>query len=155
MVEYNFDEFIEKLEELQADIQEAGKRVTNRAIQEGKREAKDRTPTGEYTDKVFFMTRAGEQVHFITSFTKQGGTLQNGWHHHRAKRVGDGWKGEFYNNEYYGPYVNFGHRLVRNKVTIGYVPGKFFFNAGVAFMENHLQQYWKEEVEKAKRKFEK
>lgn len=141
MVEYNFDEFIKKLEELQADIQEAGKQVTSRAIQEGKREAKDRTPTRENPKE--------------GGITIQGGTLQNGWHHHRAKRVGDGWKGEFYNDVYYGPYVNFGHRLVRNKVTIGYVPGKFFFNAGVAFMENHLQQYWKEEVEKAKRKFEK
>ncbi len=46
MVEYNFDEFIQRLEELQADIQAAGKRVTDRAIQEGKREAKDKTPTG-------------------------------------------------------------------------------------------------------------
>ena len=155
MVEYNFDEFIQRLEELQADIQAAGKRVTDRAIQEGKREAKDKTPTGKYTDKVFFMTRAGEQVHFITSFTKQGGTLKKGWHSHRTKREGDGWKGEFYNNVYYAPYVNFGHRLVRNKVTIGYVPGKFFFNAGVAFMENHLKQYWEEEIQKAKRKFEK
>ena len=33
MAEQNFDEFIQKLEELQADIQEAGKRVTARAIQ--------------------------------------------------------------------------------------------------------------------------
>ncbi len=155
MVEYNFDEFIQKLEELQADIQEAGKRVTARAIQEGKREAKDKTPTGKYTDKVFFMTRAGEQVHFTTGYKKQGGTLKKGWETTPVKRVGNGWKGEFYNNVFYGPYVNFGHRIVRNGVTIGYVPGKFFFNAGVAFMENHLQQYWKEEVEKAKRKFEK
>lgn len=141
MAEYNFDEFIQKLEELQADIQEAGKRVTARAIEEGKRETKDRTPARENPKE--------------GGITIQGGTLQNGWHSHRTKRVGDGWKGEFYNDVYYGPYVNFGHRLVRNKVTIGYVPGKFFFNAGVAFMENHLQQYWKEEVEKAKRKFEK
>ena len=36
MVEYNFDEFIQKLEELQANVQEAGKRVTARAIQEGR-----------------------------------------------------------------------------------------------------------------------
>ena len=79
MVEYNFDEFIQKLEELQANVQEAGKRVTARAIQEGKREAKDKTPTGKYTDKVFFMTRAGEQVHFTTGYKKQGGTLKKGW----------------------------------------------------------------------------
>lgn len=155
MAEYNFDEFIQKLEELQADIQEAGKRVTDRAIQEGKREAKDRTLPGQYESKVSFTTRSGEQVHFTTGYKKQGGTLKKGWHVHRTKREGKGWKGEFYNNIFYGPYVNFGHRLVRNKVTIGYVPGKFLLEAGVAFMENHLKQYWEEEIQKAKRKFEK
>ena len=101
------------------------------------------------------MIRDGKRVEFNTGYKKLGGTLKKGWEKTPIKRVENGWKGEFYNNVEYGPYVNFGHRLVRNKVTIGYVPGKFFFNAGVAFMENHLQQYWKEEVEKAKRKFEK
>lgn len=141
MAEYNFDEFIQKLEELQADIQEAGKRVTNRAIQEGKRETEERTPTRENPKE--------------GGITIQGGTLKKGWEKTPVKRVGNGWKGEFYNNVEYGPYVNFGHRIVRNGVTIGYAPGKFFLEAGVQFMENHLQQYWKEEVEKAKRKFEK
>ncbi len=155
MAEQNFDEFIQKLEELQADIQEAGKRVTARAIQEGKKETTEKTKPGKYKKKVSFTTRDGKRVEFNTGYKKLGGTLKKGWEKTPIKRVENGWKGEFYNNVFYGPYVNFGHRIVRNGVTIGYVPGKFFFNAGVAFMENHLQQYWKEEVEKAKRKFEK
>ena len=155
-MEQNFDEFIKKLESLQVDLNEACRRITNRAINEGMGEAKRRTPVGVYDKEVFFQTRTGQQVHFVAKgINRQGGHLRKMWNVKPAQKTKDGWRGEFTNNVEYGMYVNFGHRVVRNGQTIGYSPGKFFLEAGVQFMKNHMSDYFMDEVKRAKENFEK
>ena len=142
----NFEEFIKKLEYLEEDIQKVGQQVTNRAINEGIAVTIKATPKGEYSEDVFFMTRSGKQVHFKRKFVPQGGTLQGGWKLKPAQRTSTGWKGEFYNNVEYGLYVNFGHRVVVDGETVGYVPGRFFLEAGVEHMKRNLDRYFASEI---------
>ncbi len=146
MADDNFDEFIKKLEYLEEDIKKVGRQVVNRAINEGMAVTIKATPKGEYSADVFFMTRSGKQVHFKRKFVPQGGTLQKGWISTPAIMTSTGWKGEYSNNVEYGFWVNFGHRVVVDGETVGYVPGQFFLEAGVEHMKRNLDRYFASEI---------
>lgn len=146
MAEQNFDQFLKKLQDLNADVNEVGRRVVNRAVNEGLTTTTDATPTGEYEADVFFMTRSGKQVHFKRKFVPQGGTLKKGWNSTPAQKSGNSWKGEYSNDVEYGIYVNFGHRVVVDGKTVGYVPGKFFLEAGTNHARRNMQSYFRSEV---------
>lgn len=123
----NFEEFIKKLKYLEEDIKNVGQQVTNRAINEGIAVTVKATPKNKNPRII-------------------GGTLQKGWMLKPAQKTSTGWKGEFYNNVEYGLYVNFGHRVVRNGVTVGYSPGFFFLEAGVEHMKRNLDRYFASEI---------
>lgn len=127
MADDNFDEFIKKLEYLEEDIKKVGRQVVNRAINEGMAVTIKATPKNKNPRII-------------------GGTLQKGWMLKPAQKTSTGWKGEFYNNVEYGLYVNFGHRLVIKGKTVGYVPGKFFLEAGVEHMKRNLNRYFASEI---------
>lgn len=55
-------------------------------------------------------------------------------------------RGEYSNNVEYLLYVNFGHRLVIKGKTVGYIPGKFFLEAGVEHMKRNLDRYFASEI---------
>lgn len=123
----NFEEFIKKLKYLEEDIKNVGQQVTNRAINEGMAVTVKATPKNKNPRII-------------------GGTLQKGWMLKPAQKTSTGWKGEFYNNVEYGLYVNFGHRLVIKGKTVGYIPGKFFLEAGVEHMKRNLNRYFASEI---------
>lgn len=161
MAEQNFDQFLKKLQDLNADVDEVGRRVVNRAVNDGMAVSEKNTPVGDYyfykqlpggktkkTKEVFFMTTSGKQIHFKRKSVKQGGTLRKGWSLNPAKRMGSGWKGEYSNNVEYGLYVNFGHRIVVKGKTVGYVPGKFFLQEGTIYAMAHIDTYLHQELEK-------
>lgn len=127
MADDNFDEFIKKLKYLEEDIKNVGQQVTNRAINEGMAVTVKATPKNKNPRII-------------------GGTLQKGWMLKPAQKTSTGWKGEFYNNVEYGLYVNFGHRVVRNGVTVGYSPGFFFLEVGVEHMKQNLDRYFASEI---------
>lgn len=127
MADDNFDEFIKKLKYLEEDIKNVGQQVTNRAINEGMAVTVKATPKNKNPRII-------------------GGTLQKGWMLKPAQKTSTGWKGEFYNNVEYGLYVNFGHRVVRNGVTVGYSPGFFFLESGVEHMKRNLDRYFASEI---------
>ena len=147
-----FDDFVRTLKELEADVERTIIGVIDEATNTGMAESIKETPTGIYEKEVFFMTRKGEQVHFKVKNPKQGGTLKKGWHHQPAKRKGKGYFGGYSNNIEYGLYVNYGHRIVRNDITIGYSPGFFFLEAGVQQMQEQYRRIFEQKLKAIKEK---
>lgn len=117
----NFDDFLRKLRELEADCEQAAKNVLNRAALEGMGETMEKT-------------------------RKKTGYLIGQWEPHPAKRTSVGWESGYSNNVEYGLYVNYGHRVVRNGKTVGYSTGFFMLEAGEEFAKEHMKQYFDEEI---------
>lgn len=117
----NFDDFLRKLRELEADCEQAAKNVLNRAALEGMGETIKETPVDT-------------------------GYLRGQWEPHPAKRTLVGWESGYSNNVEYGLYVNYGHRVVRNGKTVGYSTGFFMLEAGEKFAKEHMKQYFDEEI---------
>lgn len=150
----SFDDFVKKLEKLEADVDKTLFKVTNEVTYIGMAQTKALTPKGKYKEDVFIMTRKGEQVHFKVKDPRVGGTLQSGWDHHSTQRKGKRYTAGYSNNVYYSLYVNYGHRIVRKGVTIGYAPGFFFLEAGVELMKDQYPRIFERELKIAKKNFE-
>lgn len=143
----DYSQFLKKLQQLNADYDKVAQRVVNRAVNEGFDVTVTETPVGQYDRLVVFKTRNGETVKFERSFVPQGGTLQKGWEIKPTQRIVNGWQGGYFNNVEYGIYVNFGHRLVSKGRTVGYVPGRFFLEAGVNHVRRNMQDYFRNEIQ--------
>lgn len=57
---------------------------------------------------------------------KNGGTLKRSWTIKPAEKTKTGYSAQIGTNLYYSIYVEYGHRIVRNGVQIGYAPPKYF-----------------------------
>lgn len=121
MAEQNFDQFLKKLQDLKVDVDEVGRRVVNRAVNEGMSVSQKSTPV-------------------------KTGYGRSQWSNVSAQKANNGWKGEYSNNVEYLLYLNFGHRMVVKGKTVGYVPGKFFLGAGTNHARRNIQSYFRSEV---------
>lgn len=123
----NFDSFLQKLKDLDADCDKAARNVVNRMVNEGMDETMKETP--EHT-----------------------GYLRENWKSRPARKRRNGYSGSYSNNVFYGIYVNYGHRLVRNGKTIGYVPGFFMVEAGQEHVSRNYQRWMDTEIKNIKQK---
>lgn len=123
----NFDNFMQKLKALDADCDKAARNVVNRMVNEGMDETTKETPVDT-------------------------GYLRENWQSRPARKQGNGYSGSYSNNVFYGLYVNYGHRLVRNGKTIGYVPGFFMLEAGQEHVSRNYQRWMDTEIKKIKQK---
>ena len=129
-----YAEFSQKLRQLEQDIDYAARNTVNKTVLTGMRETMEVTPTheGKYPDG------------------RLGGTLQKGWEATPAHKVGDEWRGDYHNNVYYGPYVNWGHRVVHNGITVGWSPAHLFLEEGIVKAVKEQKKIWKTEFRKVK-----
>lgn len=82
-----------------------------------------RTPVGTYNGNwVEFTTSSGEQVRFQTKYTRQGGSLRQGWTVGQVMPISNGYAVEVINPVEYALYVEKGHRTANHK---GWVEGVF------------------------------
>lgn len=123
----NFDSFMQKLKSLDADCDKAARNVVNRMVNEGMAETMKETPVDT-------------------------GYLRENWQSRPARKQGNGYSGSYSNNVFYGLYVNYGHRLVRNGKTIGYVPGFFMLEAGQEHVSRNYQHWMETEIKNIKQK---
>lgn len=79
------------------------------------------------------------------------GDLRNNWKHHVVKK-GDEYIIVIYNQVEYASYVELGHRIVREGVTVGWVEGRFMLKLTMEAMEKIAARMWKNEVEKEMRR---
>ena len=80
------------------------------------------------------------------------GYLRKMWSHEEARKAGRKWRGKVQNNASYAAYVNDGHRIVRNGITVGFVPGQFFLERAVKSARRGLPGLWRDEVARVKKK---
>lgn len=97
--------------------------------------AKKRTPVGVYKDK-------------------RGGTLRKGWDK-EVRRTSKGYKVDVFNDVYYAPYVNYGHRIVRHGETIGYVKGQYMLENSVKSTQEKINKYYENRMKRIAKEFNK
>lgn len=123
----NYEHFMRKLQKLDADCDEAERNIVNRMIGDG-----------------LEMTMSKTNV--------KTGYLRENWQMNPATKKASGYSGGYSNNVFYGLYVNYGHRQVRNGKTIGYTPGSFFLEQGIEHVRRNTEQYFRQEIKKIKQK---
>lgn len=67
---------------------------------------------------------------------RTSGHLKRNWFLGDIRRYGNIFTIEIYNNVEYAPWVENGHRIVRNGQTIGYVNGKYMLRISLAELEH-------------------
>lgn len=76
----------------------------------------------------FLYKKAEETIGYIKKYTPvDDGTLRGAW----FRENGGSFKQIVYNNTSYAAHVEYGHRIVRNKKTIGYVKGYKMLHRGL------------------------
>lgn len=115
----------DSLVDIRNDSGDIIKRILNNVVSRLLREVKRNTPVGVYDKPVQFTTSEGIEVSFTPATGKQGGTLRRGWQIDGYSFSNGVYEVKVVNNTHYASYVEDGHRIVRNKVTIGWVPGVF------------------------------
>ncbi len=148
----NYEEFMQKLASLGADLDQSAQRVLNKAVNEARRVAVQNTPVGEYSRDVSFTTKSGQSVSFRVA-GRVGGTLKRSWAVKRAVKQGKDNVAELYNTADYSLYVNNGHRVVnRDHVTVGYVKGQFMLEKGLDAARRNMPGYFNEAIRRVKEK---
>lgn len=101
---------------------------------------KENTPVGDYGPKlVEFTTKDGKRVSFMTKGEgRTGGHLRDNWKVKAATIVGKSVELVIYNPVHYAPYVENGHRIVRNGVTVGWVEGQFMLKITLDELQEKL-----------------
>lgn len=84
------------------------------------RKTKKRTPTGKYKDR-------------------PGGQTRNSWQVGNVEKRGDGYQVELFNNVFYAPFVEYGHRT--GKDLTKWVEGRFMLTISMQEIERELPQY--------------
>lgn len=79
------------------------------------------------TDK-FLKMKANEVIRETKKLTPvDTGTLRNSW----QRTNGGSFRQIIYNNTTYGSHLEWGHRIVRGKKTVGFVKGRYMLHKGI------------------------
>lgn len=132
------EEFRKRLEGLAFDMDETKARIVNQAVNVGLANTIVNTPVG------FYLYAKGN--------TKVGGTLRRRWKKSKTHKEGGAVVGGYANSTSYAVYVNNGHRIVRNGVTVGLVQGKHMLEIGQRAAEKALPSIYNAEMQRIKRK---
>ncbi len=131
--EKNFAKFRKQLEGLFVDLDDSAKRVVDNMANVGIRVTKGNTPVNR-NPKVI------------------GGTLRKGWRKNKTYKVGNSFVSGYQNNTSYALYVNNGHRIVKNGVTVGFVKGRLMLEKGTDEARRQTHSLFENEIARVKRK---
>jgi Bacteriophage protein of unknown function (DUF646). len=152
--------FRKELEAMVDDIEEIDRKVITKAVNEGLKVAKQKTPVGNYSKKhrviKVRIVGTGKDASFDMGVNRVGGFMRKSWHSPRAQKTPQGVEKELYNSADYSPFVNYGHRLV-NKAgeTTGFVKGQFMLEKGISHTEKTMKTEFEKEVERVNREHDK
>ncbi|HAK43707.1 MAG TPA: hypothetical protein DCM59_14640 [Clostridium sp.] len=127
------DQYRKGLEAMLGDITEIDKKVLNKSVNAGLREAKRITPVGVYKDR-------------------QGGFMKKSWYTNPVNKSYNGVSKDLFNTAEYAEYVNYGHRIVRNSRTYGFVRGKFILEKATGVVDKTMVKEFKKAVEEVNRR---
>lgn len=144
-----FKQFQDQLRSLEKELDISSKRIVGKMAAIGLRETVRNTPVGEYKTSG---TKRRLKKPGKSSYTQIGGTLRRGWKLDGTKRVAGGWRSGYSNSVEYAPYVNDGHRIVRDGKTVGWVPGRHMLEIGTRAAERALPSLFNAEIARIKGK---
>lgn len=121
------DQYRRELEAMVKDIKEIDKKVLNKSLNVGLREAKRMTKV-------------------------KTGYMRRSWFVGPVRESSDGVEKDLYNVAEYAPYVNYGHRIVANKKTKGFVKGTFVLEKTIGTVDKTMVKEFKKAVEEVNRK---
>ncbi len=126
------DKFRKELKSMFNDISEIDVKVLNKAVNDGVKEAKERTNV-------------------------ISGHMRRSWRATPAIKSSNGEVTKtLINTADYAPYVNYGHRIVnKSGETVGWVQGKFILEKVVHKVDKALLEAFRKEVERVNRKHDK
>jgi len=131
---FNFSQLVafqKRLKQLNKKIQEKTcKSVANGLASKLVKATKQRTPVGKYPK----------------SSDKVGGTLRRGWKS-KGFKIPRGYERVVYNDIEYTTYVEYGHRIVKNEQTIGFVQGHHMLEKSVDEIKRIADSYAKQKAE--------
>lgn len=146
--------FRKELEDMLEDVAAIDVKVLRKAVMAAVREAKIKTPVGQYPSEVQFTTKDGKRVSFKVT-KKVGGHLRRNWFATKVTKGSAGVSATLYNNVEYAIPVNNGHRVKnREGRTVGFVKGKNMVQYAVIAAEKTMAEEFKKAVEEVKRKYD-
>lgn len=122
------NKYRKELKEMLGEVSEIDIKVLNKAVNIGKADVKENTPVDT-------------------------GYMKKQWHTTHAQKTTRGVEKKLYNVMEYSSYVNYGHRIVKNHVTIGFVKGKFMLERAIARVDDTMNLEFKKEVERVNKKY--
>lgn len=147
------EQYRKELRAMLEDVSEIDKKVLNKAVGGvGIAEAKRLTPVGVYSNEVNFTTKDGKEVRFTANKAKVGGHMRRSWGVSRIKKSGKSVSKELFNTAEYASYVNYGHRIVSNKKTKGFVKGKFILERVISKVDKAMVEEFNKAVKEVNKK---
>ena len=150
----SIQKFRKELMAMMEDIQLIDEKILNKAVNVGLAEVKQNTPVGNYPSHVSFVTKEGKQVEFDVA-KKTGGFMKKQWHVSPTNRTANGVEKKLYNLADYASYINYGHRIVKSRITVGFVKGRFMLEKAVAKVNKILEIEFNKEIERVNRDHDK
>lgn len=129
-------QYRKELGDMLGDISQIDQKVLTESVSAGFAYLQKNTPVGQYP--------AGSG--------KVGGTLKKGWQKIPTQKTGNSTKAGYADNVYYGPYVNYGHRIVVGGKTVGYYEGQHFVERADNVVEKMMVKEFDAEIKRVKAK---
>ncbi|MGG3210556.1 HK97 gp10 family phage protein [Geobacillus stearothermophilus] len=79
---------------------------------------------------------------------KDEGRLRSGWEIGELKREGDDLIITVYNKEFYARFVEYGHKVVINKKTVGHAPGFYMLTVSIKRIKRQIPRRLKKHFDK-------
>lgn len=137
---FNFSQLVafqKRLKQLDKKIQEKTcKNIADGLASKLVEATKQRTPVGHYSKNA--KDKDGKK--------KRGGVLRRGWKS-KGFKIPNGYERVVFNDIEYAPYVEYGHRIVRNGQTIGFVQGRHMLEKSVDEIKRIADSYAKQKAE--------
>ena len=131
----DYSKYMAALKQLGADLDESAKRTLSQMNAKGMEITVKNTPVGQYPK----------------GSGKVGGTLRKSWNNGGTHKVGNSHESRYYNNVYYGLYVNNGHRIVnRRHETVGYKEGVRMLEEGQDAAKEAAPAIFNAEIQRVK-----
>lgn len=139
---FNFSQLVafqKRLKQLDKKIQEKTcKNVVNGLATQLVKATKQKTPVGHYPKNA--KDKDGKK--------KRGGVLRRGWKS-KGFKIPRGYEATVFNNIEYAPYVEYGHRIVKNGQTVGFVQGHHMLEKSIDEVRRIIASYANQKVTEA------
>ncbi len=162
------EQFDKELKAMLEDAIEVEKNILNQAANEGVAYAKRHTPVGKHPNPVTFTVKNGKDVGKVVSFRIRnnaaasasamvGGWLRWNWSKLPTKKTSTGVETEIVNRAEYGPYWNYGHRIVTKKggPTKGFVKGTHVLEKMQNYVGKRMVVLFNKEIAEVQKKHDK